>query len=227
MEISMFDKFTDSSKKVIMRTQKEAQQLTHKSIGTGHVLLSILKCDNGITSHILRKFDLKYYFVRNEVKQKVDISPEILVDRVPNMPAATKELFQLAHEEATSLNHDYIGTEHLLLAILRIEHCLAAKIIRSYTDLQSVRIEILGALLKENKDTIIDSESESKRLFEIARKDGIQEGIKIERFKTAKKMYYYGLSSDQIMSFTGFSARDVLSNIQNELIGHNYTHQFA
>ncbi len=126
----MFDKFTNRAKQVIKLAKKEAQRLNHNYLGTEHVLLGLLKLGQGIAVNVLRNFNLDYDTVRAEVERLVGFGPEIQVYGDPALTGKVKKVFEFANEEAAALNHNYVGTEHLLLALLRQTDGVAAQVLR-------------------------------------------------------------------------------------------------
>lgn len=143
----MFDKFTNRAKQVIKLAKKEAQRLNHNYLGTEHVLLGLLKLGQGIAVNVLRNFNLDYDIVRAEVERLVGFGPEIQVYGDPALTGKVKKVFEFANEEAANLNHNYVGTEHLLLALLRQTDGVAAQVLENLNiNLKDVRKEILKEL---------------------------------------------------------------------------------
>lgn len=143
----MFDKFTNRAKQVIKLAKKEAQRMNHNYLGTEHVLLGLLKLGQGIAVNVLRNFNLDYETVRQEVERLVGFGPEIQVYGDPALTAKVKKVFEFANEEAASLNHNYVGTEHLLLALLRQTDGVAAQVLENLNvNLKDIRREILKEL---------------------------------------------------------------------------------
>lgn len=143
----MFDKFTNRAKQVIKLAKKEAQRLNHNYLGTEHVLLGLLKLGQGIAVNVLRNLNLDYETVRNEVERLVGFGPEIQVYGDPALTGKVKKVFDYANEEASSLNHNYVGTEHLLLALLRETDGVAAQVLENLNiNLKDVRKEVLKEL---------------------------------------------------------------------------------
>src|SRR5581483_9569099 len=143
----MFDKFTNRAKQVIKLAKKEAQRLNHNYLGTEHVLLGLLKLGQGIAVNVLRNLNLDYEAVRQEVERLVGFGPEIQVYGDPALTAKVKKVFEFANEEAASLNHNYVGTEHLLLALLRQTDGVAAQVLENLNvNLKDVRKEVLKEL---------------------------------------------------------------------------------
>ncbi len=143
----MFDKFTNRAKQVIKLAKKEAQRLNHNYLGTEHVLLGLLKLGQGIAVNVLRNFNLDYDTVRAEVERLVGFGPEIQVYGDPALTGKVKKVFEFANEEAANLNHNYVGTEHLLLALLRQADGVAAQVLENLNiNLKEIRKEILKEL---------------------------------------------------------------------------------
>lgn len=143
----MFDKFTNRAKQVIKLAKKEAQRLNHNYLGTEHVLLGLLKLGQGIAVNVLRSFNLDYETVRTEIERLVGFGPEIQVYGDPALTGKVKKVFEYANEEAISLNHNYVGTEHLLLALLRQIDGVAAQVLENLNiNLKDIRKEVLKEL---------------------------------------------------------------------------------
>lgn len=143
----MFDKFTNRAKQVIKLAKKEAQRLNHNYLGTEHVLLGLLKLGQGIAVNVLRNFNLDYDTVRAEVERLVGFGPEIQVYGDPALTGKVKKVFEFSNEEAAALNHNYVGTEHLLLALLRQADGVAAQVLENLNiNLKDVRKEVLKEL---------------------------------------------------------------------------------
>lgn len=143
----MFDKFTNRAKQVVKLAKKEAQRFNHNYLGTEHVLLGLLKLGQGIAVNVLRNLNLDYESVRLEVEKLVGFGPEIQVYGDPALTGKVKKVFEYANEEAMSLNHNYVGTEHLLLALLRQSDGVAAQVLENLSiNLKDIRKEVLKEL---------------------------------------------------------------------------------
>lgn len=143
----MFDKFTNRAKQVIKLAKKEAQRLNHNYLGTEHVLLGLLKLGQGIAVNVLRNLNMDYETLRAEVERIVGFGPEIQVYGDPALTGKVKKVFEFANEEAANLNHNYVGTEHLLLALLRQTDGVAAQVLENLNvNLKDVRKEVLKEL---------------------------------------------------------------------------------
>ena len=143
----MFDKFTNRAKQVIKLAKREAQKLNHNYLGTEHILLGLMKLGQGIAVNILKNLNIEYDTVLAEIEIIVGYGPEIQVYGDPALTSKVKKVFEYANEEALALNHNYVGTEHLLLALLRLQDGVAAQILENLNiNLKEVRKEILKEL---------------------------------------------------------------------------------
>lgn len=143
----MFDKFTNRAKQVIKLAKKEAQRLNHNYLGTEHLLLGLLKLGQGIAVNVLRNLNIDFETVRAEVEKLVGYGPEIQVYGDPALTGKVKKVLEYASEEAANLNHNYVGTEHLLLGLLRQTDGVAAQALENLNvDLKGVRKEVLKEL---------------------------------------------------------------------------------
>ena len=122
----MFERFTDRARKVMGLANQEAQRFNHEYIGTEHVLLGLVKEGTGVGANVLKNLDVDLHKVRMEVERLVKSGPEMVsMGKLPHTPRA-KKVVEYAIEEARNLNHNYVGTEHLLLGLLREREGLAA-----------------------------------------------------------------------------------------------------
>ncbi len=143
----MFDKFTDRARKIIALAQKEAERFKHDYIGTEHILLGLVKEGSGVAVTALNNLSVDVEKVRKEVEKLVMSSEK----DGPNTPLPftpqAKKVLELASEEARALGHPYIGTEHILLGLLRENKSVAAQVlINLELNLNDVRAEILDLL---------------------------------------------------------------------------------
>jgi ATP-dependent Clp protease ATP-binding subunit ClpC len=143
----MFDKFTNRAKQVVKLAKKEAQRMNHNYLGTEHILLGLLKLGQGIAVNVLRNMNVDYEVVRQEVEKLVGFGPEIQLYGDPALTGKVKKVIEFANEEAMSLNHNYVGTEHLLLGLLRQTDGVAAQVLENLNiNLKEVRKEVLKEL---------------------------------------------------------------------------------
>ncbi|MEQ9096297.1 MAG: ATP-dependent Clp protease ATP-binding subunit [Phycisphaerales bacterium] len=143
----MFERFTDRARKVMGLANQEAQRLNHEYIGTEHILLGLVKEGSGVGANVLKNLDVDLRKVRLEVEKLVKAGPEMVtMGKLPQTPRA-KKVIEYAIEEARSLNHNYVGTEHLLLGLLREQDGVAAQVLRNLgLKLDEVREEVLNLL---------------------------------------------------------------------------------
>ena len=143
----MFDKFTNRAKQVIKLAKKEAQRLNHNYLGTEHILLGLLKLGQGVSVNVLRGLNVDFETVKAQVEKMVGFGPEIQVYGEPALTNKVKKVFEYANEEAANLNHNYVGTEHLLLGLLKQTDGVAAQVLENLNvNLKEVRKEILKEL---------------------------------------------------------------------------------
>lgn len=143
----MFDKFTNRAKQVVKLAKKEAQKLNHNYLGTEHILLGLLKLGQGIAVNVLKNLGVEYEGVLSEIERIVGFGPEIQVYGDPALTSKVKKVFESANEEALSLSHNYVGTEHLLLALLRHPDTVAAQILENMSiDPKLIRKEVIKEL---------------------------------------------------------------------------------
>ena len=139
--------FTPRAQQVLALTSKEAQRFNHNYVGTEHLLLGLIKLGQGVAVNVLQKMGLDLETVRMEVEKHVGPHPETkMIGNMPYTPRA-KKVLALAGKEAQALHHTYVGTEHLLLGLLREGEGVAARVLKSLeVDLARVRNEILKEL---------------------------------------------------------------------------------
>ena len=139
----MYERFTDRARKVMQLANQEAQRFNHEYVGTEHVLLGLIKEGSGVAANVLRNLDVDLRKIRNEVEKIVQAGPEMVtMGKLPQTPRA-KKVIEYAIEEARNLNHNYVGTEHLLLAILSLGRDSAYRVLRNMgVDPDTLRIKI-------------------------------------------------------------------------------------
>jgi len=143
----MFDKFTNRAKQVIKLAKKEAQRMNHNYLGTEHILLGLLKLGQGIAVNVLRSMSVDYDLVRAEVEKLVGFGPEVQLYGDPALTGKVKKVIEFSNEEAESLSHNYVGTEHLLLGLLKQTDGVAAQVLENLNvNLKEVRKEVLKEL---------------------------------------------------------------------------------
>ncbi len=143
----MFNRFTERARKVIILAKEEARRFNHDYIGTEHILLGLIREGEGVAAAVLQKLDISLENIRIEIEKLVQPGPTTqIIGDIPFTPRAKKAL-ELAAEEARSLGHNYIGTEHLLLGLIREGEGIASQVLLNLgMDLNSVRNEVMGLL---------------------------------------------------------------------------------
>ncbi len=143
----MFERFTDRARKVMALANQEAQRFNHEYIGTEHILLGLVKEGSGVGANVLKNLGVDLRKVRLEVEKLVKSGPEMVtMGKLPQTPRA-KRVIEYAIEEARNLNHNYVGTEHLLLGLLREQDGVAAQVLMNLgLKLEDVREEVLNLL---------------------------------------------------------------------------------
>lgn len=139
--------FTPRAQQVLALARKEADRFNHNYVGTEHLLLGLIKLGQGVAVNVLQKMGLDLETVRMEVEKQVGSGPETkMVGNIPYTPRV-KKVLALAGKEAKALNHSYVGTEHILLGLLREGDGVAARVLKSLEiDIESTRNEILKEL---------------------------------------------------------------------------------
>jgi ATP-dependent Clp protease ATP-binding subunit ClpA len=142
----MFERFTNRARRVIVLAQDEARDMRHNYIGTEHLLLGLLGVPDGMAGRALAHFGMTLEAVREETASRVGQGAAPVKGRIPFTPRA-KKVLELSLREALQLRHNYIGTEHLLLGLLREGEGVGASILREHaTDLLRVRLMVLDLL---------------------------------------------------------------------------------
>ncbi|HPP51734.1 MAG TPA: ATP-dependent Clp protease ATP-binding subunit, partial [Thermoguttaceae bacterium] len=143
----MYERFTDRARKVMQLANQEAQRFNHEYIGTEHILLGLIKEGSGVAANVLRNLDIDLRKIRLEVEKLVQSGPDMVtMGKLPHTPRA-KKVLEYAVEEARNLNHNYVGTEHLLLGLLREQEGVAAQVLMNLgVRLEDVREEVLNLL---------------------------------------------------------------------------------
>jgi ATP-dependent Clp protease ATP-binding subunit ClpC len=143
----MFNRFTERARKVIILAKEEARRFNHDYIGTEHILLGLIREGEGVAAAVLQKLGLSLENIRLEIEKLVQPGPTTqIIGDIPFTPRAKKAL-ELAAEEARALGHNYIGTEHLLLGLIREGEGIASQVLLNLgLDLNSVRNEVMELL---------------------------------------------------------------------------------
>jgi ATP-dependent Clp protease ATP-binding subunit ClpC len=142
----MFERFTEPARQVVVLAQEEARTLKHNYIGTEHILLGLLREEEGLAARVLESLDITVERVRGQVVRIVGSGEEVTSGQIPFTPRA-KKVLELALREALSLGHNYIGTEHILLGLVRENEGVAARILLDFdADSEKIRNEVIRML---------------------------------------------------------------------------------
>jgi len=161
----VFERFTDRARRVLVLAQEEARLLKHGFIGTEHILLGLIEEGEGVAARALADLGISLEIARQEVEETVGLSSSTPIGSPPFTPRA-KKVLELAMREALQLGHNYIGTEHILLGVVRERQGVACQVLISLgTDLARVRQQVLS-MLPDYHGRMLFSESEQDALIE-------------------------------------------------------------
>lgn len=151
----MFERFTDRARRVLVLAQEEARNLNHNYIGTEHMLLGLIHEGEGVAAKALKNLDVDVDEIRTAVEKIIGQGQQSPVGHIPFTPRA-KKIMELSLREALQLGHNYIGTEHILLGLIREGEGVGAQVLREtgLSDLNRVRKTILKLLSGNNPATI-------------------------------------------------------------------------
>jgi ATP-dependent Clp protease ATP-binding subunit ClpA len=155
----MYERFTDRARKVMQMSNMEAHRLQHEYIGTEHILLGLIAEGAGVAARVFRNLGVDLEKVRREVEKIVMAGPDMLtIGKLPLTPRA-KRVIEFANEEARFLEHNYIGTEHLLLGSLREVEGVGAQVLMNIgLRLSDVRDEVLNLVGNSTEMTNLPQE---------------------------------------------------------------------
>jgi ATP-dependent Clp protease ATP-binding subunit ClpC len=163
----VFERFTDRARRSVVFAQEEARMLNHNYIGTEHILLGLLREDEGVAAKALTSLHISLEAVRRDVGEIVGRGPEFPKGHIPFTPRA-KKVLELSLREALQLGHNYIGTEHILLGLIREGEDVAAQVLQKLgADLNRVRqtvVELLSASMAGAEVRKAGSEAEMAEL---------------------------------------------------------------
>src|SRR6201993_1953843 len=156
---TIMNNFTPRAQQVLALAHKEAERFNHNYVGTEHLLLGLIKLGQGVAVNVLQKMGLDLETVRMEVEKHVGSYPETnMIGSVPYTPRV-KKVLALAGKEAKALNHSYVGTEHILLGLLREGEGVAARVLQS---LEVNPTRTRNEILKELNPNFVPPESEAE-----------------------------------------------------------------
>jgi ATP-dependent Clp protease ATP-binding subunit ClpC len=148
----MYERFTDRARKVMQLANQEAQRFNHEYIRTEHVLLGLIQEGSGVAANVLKNLDVDLRKIRLEVERLVQSGPNMVTrGKLPQTPRA-KKVIEFSMEEARNLNHNYVGTEHILLGLLREQEGVAAQVLTNMgLSVEAVRAEIRNLVVSPPK----------------------------------------------------------------------------
>jgi hypothetical protein len=156
----MFERFTERARQVVVLAQEEARILKHNYIGTEHILLGLLREEEGLAAHALESLGITVERVRVQVVQIVGSGEGVTSGQIPFTPRA-KRVLEVALREALSLGHNYIGTEHILLGLARENEGVAARILLDFdADSEKIRSEVMRMLFGPEGHRWVPGEAE-------------------------------------------------------------------
>src|SRR5262245_27265767 len=160
----MFDRFTDRAKKVMSFARQEAMKFNHEYIGTEHILLGLVQEGSGVAANVLKNMNIDLEKIRHEVEKIVKTGPSMVtMGQLPFTPRA-KKVLELSMEEASQLSHNYIGTEHLLLGLIKENEGIAAQVLMNLgVKLEEVREEVLEFLGASDNNNEEESEPQEQQ----------------------------------------------------------------
>jgi ATP-dependent Clp protease ATP-binding subunit ClpC len=160
----VFERFTERAKQVVVLAQDEARALRHNYIGTEHILLGLLREEEGLAARVLESLDITVEEVRAQVARIIGPGDEPIVSgQIPFTPRA-KKVLELSLREALSLKHNYIGTEHILLGLVRENEGVAARILLDFgADAEKIRNEIMRVLSGPGGPGLVHTETVQHR----------------------------------------------------------------
>jgi ATP-dependent Clp protease ATP-binding subunit ClpC len=166
----MFERFTEKAIKVVMLAQEESRRLGHNFVGTEQILLGLIGEGAGVATKVLKSMGVNLKDARMEVERIIGRGSGFVAVEIPFTPRA-KRVLEMAIEEARDLGHSYIGTEHILLALLEEEDGVATRVLENLgVDLSKVRSEILGQIGETVEITISGNNSENGAIFDVSTK---------------------------------------------------------
>jgi ATP-dependent Clp protease ATP-binding subunit ClpA len=165
----MFERFTNRARRVVVLAQEQARELSHNYIGTEHLLLGLAKEDDGVAGRVLAAHGMSYDIVRRDVVDKIGLGKgDSPTGHIPFTPRAKKTL-ELSLREALALHHNYIGTEHILLGLIREGEGVAAQVLSKHADLLAIRSSVLDLVPAGDPDETKDPLGAAGRMIGMLR----------------------------------------------------------
>jgi ATP-dependent Clp protease ATP-binding subunit ClpA len=216
----MYQRFTDRARKVMQLASQEAQRLHHQYIGTEHILLGLVKEGNGVAVAVLKNLGVEPSAVVRASERRISKGTGEAHVRVPR----AKNVIAYAMEEARSLNHEYVGTEHILLGLLREEEACAAAVLAGLgVELVAVRTEILAILQRASEDGADNPFSPQTRIPWLSTHTTIDDDTKRRVRQLAEEIAPLQKAKEEAVARRQFAeaaaARDKADRIWRELRG--------
>jgi ATP-dependent Clp protease ATP-binding subunit ClpC len=146
----VFERFTERARQVVVLAQDEARRLKHNYIGTEHLLLGLLREEEGVAARVLESLEITVEDARTHVGRIVGQGDEVASGQMIPFTPRAKKVLDLSLREALALGHNYIGTEHILLGVVRENGGVAARVLLEFgADAERVRNEVLRHLTEE------------------------------------------------------------------------------
>jgi ATP-dependent Clp protease ATP-binding subunit ClpA len=173
----MFERFNERARHVVVLAQEESRALKHNYIGTEHILLGLLREEEGVAARVLESLHITVERVRVQVVRIVGAGEEVTSGQIPFTPRA-KKILELALREALSLGHNYIGTEHILLGLVRENEGVAARVLLDFdADAEKVRREVIRTLsgpeVRQSVEAVMGGARITRGGFDVAWVDGL------------------------------------------------------
>lgn len=189
----MFERFTERARQVVVLAQDEARALQHNYIGTEHILLGLLREEDGLATRLLEPFGFRVEDVRVEVDRIAGQGDEIGGGQIPFTQHARRVL-DLAVREALALNHTYVGTEHILLSLMSVREGRAAEILDAFdVEAERVRGEVIRIAPARQTDGGFLLEAESKVELELRRVVPVARQVSDGTWVVSVELWDYGL----------------------------------
>ena len=165
----MFERFTNRARRAVVLAQEQARELSHNYIGTEHLLLGLAKEDDGIAGRVLAAHGMTYDIIRRDVVDKIGLGKgDSPTGHIPFTPRAKKTL-ELSLREALALHHNYIGTEHILLGLIREGEGVAAQVLSKHADGLAIRSSVLDLVPAGDPDETRDPLGAAGRMIGMLR----------------------------------------------------------
>src|ERR671931_437244 len=192
----MFERFTDRARRVVVLAQEEARMLNHNYIGTEHILLGLIHEGEGVAAKALESLGIALEGVRQQVEEIIGQGQQAPSGHIPFTPRA-KKVLELSLREALQLGHNYIGTEHILLGLIREGEGVAAQVLQKLgADLNRVRQQVIQLPREAKLDPVIGREKEIERVMQVLSRRTKNNPVLIGEPGVGKTAIVEGLAQD-------------------------------